>query len=258
MTVRVVCIEPHNDDCAIGVGGTIAALVKRGAIVSFLCVTDGRKGGDGKMRPEEVVSVREAEAVKERAVLEIATAKDLGFQDGTLAEMEAAEVCAPIADFLRQQKPDVVLLPSKSEAHSDHRATHDIALEACKSAPQALVVKYSVWLLPSFHPEVQTDPADVVLIKGIDDHLAIKRRAIRQHKSQLPRGDYDKRAEALSRYLGLALKARKRFGQHGQQHVEVLGCFEVDRHKQAFRALKKLLQPCEEATEVEHGAHREA
>ncbi len=55
--MKAVCFQPHNDDCAIAVGGALQKMVRQGWEVTYVYVTDGRHGSDA-VPPEKLVEVR--------------------------------------------------------------------------------------------------------------------------------------------------------------------------------------------------------
>ena len=58
---RAVVVNPHDDDGAIALGGTLLRLIARGWKIKFLQLTDGRHGSN-VMAPEETKRVRAGEA----------------------------------------------------------------------------------------------------------------------------------------------------------------------------------------------------
>ena len=252
--MRVLCIQPHNDDCSIGIGGTLVKLVQRQAELVFICLTDGSHGSN-TVSPKELVPIRKQEGANERSVLGVNESFDLSIEDGTLASLAEAgrqRVQATLADRIRSVEPDVICIPSRSEEHPDHRATHELALASCEqAAPEAAIVKFSVWLMPPFISDSSPgDPADLAVMVGIDEELDRKLEAIRQHHSQVSRGRYDERALALSHYLGLALKSSK-FIQSSD--VEVLGVFWTDVSAHKVDEFMKMLSPWADITNLGHG-----
>ena len=41
---KALCIQPHPDDIEIGMGGTVAALAKKGCSITYLTITNGDLG----------------------------------------------------------------------------------------------------------------------------------------------------------------------------------------------------------------------
>jgi len=123
-------VAAHPDDLDFSASGTVARLVKSGVDVYYLILTDGSKGSmDHAIRPEELITIRQAE---QRAAAQVLGVKDIFFmqhEDGLLE-------CTPhlkreIARHIRQLKPEVVLAFDPTMVydakrgfinHPDHRA----------------------------------------------------------------------------------------------------------------------------------------
>lgn len=116
---RALFIQPHPDDNEIGAGGTMAALVRQGAKVWELTVTDDRYVST---KPEgSELTVRQAEATAAMAVLGVQNAGFLGFHDKTRCTVE--ELSAAILPVIRRLRPDAVFTVDPwlvNECHSDH------------------------------------------------------------------------------------------------------------------------------------------
>ena len=149
--MKVVCFQPHNDDCAIAVGGVLQKMARHGWEITYVYLTDGRHGSDA-VPPEKLVEVRRREAEQERALLSIKRFFELGIEDGTAEDLSSVRrkwVNEQLESVLADNKADLVLLPIRADMHPDHRATHDVVLAAVeKVQPRPLKVKYFEWLFP--------------------------------------------------------------------------------------------------------------
>jgi LmbE family N-acetylglucosaminyl deacetylase len=63
--VKVLCFQPHNDDCIIAIGGTMQKMAKKAWELTYVYITDGRHGSD-VIPPEKLARIRRAEAREER------------------------------------------------------------------------------------------------------------------------------------------------------------------------------------------------
>jgi len=250
--MRVLCFQPHNDDCAIAVGGIIQKMLRRSWDLTYVYLTDGRHGSE-VVSPERLIRIRQQEANKERNILGIEHQVDLGLEDGTLAKLSAAE-SAPVrnhlAAILAENEADIVLLPTASDMHPDHSASHRLVVEALEeSSMRPLLIKYFVWLLPDFYQK-QRDSVDRILMVGIDGELPLKMAAIRSHRSQISRVAFDSMALMLNGYLGYLFRSRERIASG---YVEIVGISGVGHRRREFVELKNALQPAAEITGVSHG-----
>jgi len=129
-------IGAHPDDIEVGCGPTVAKLTSMGKRVCFIVCTDGKYGStDPDMKSDELVRIRQDEAVKAAAVLGVNDVRFLGFPDG--GEYDMRRLKDKIAIELAKFKPDIIFAIDnhvKSEIHPDHimagRAT-EIAMLTC-------------------------------------------------------------------------------------------------------------------------------
>src|SRR5690349_15743306 len=82
---RVMVIAPHPDDETFGCGGAIALHRQLGHPVDIVFLTNGERGIAGK-KPDEVSSIRKAEAIRATQIIgvEAAALHFLQLPDGTL------------------------------------------------------------------------------------------------------------------------------------------------------------------------------
>ncbi|WP_457751025.1 PIG-L deacetylase family protein [Thermococcus sp.] len=186
---KVLCIEPHPDDCVIGLGGTIKKLTSAGIEVIYLLLTDGSMGTtDDGISNHELALTRLKEEKESAEMLGVDKIITLDFVDTELPyDREARK---EIVTVIRKEKPEMVLMPDPwlpYESHPDHRRTGLLGIEA---------VSFSG--LPNFN---QTD-----LVAGLEPHsvsaigfyythkpnyfvditdlMDLKLEAIQKHKSQ--------------------------------------------------------------------------
>ncbi|MBN2094593.1 MAG: PIG-L family deacetylase [Candidatus Aenigmarchaeota archaeon] len=237
--MRALFFSPHPDDSAIGVGGIIAKLTKKGWQAGYVYTTDGRHGSD-TLSPEETLKVRALEAKAERDIFGIKEHWSLEIEDGTLSKLNdfgQKEAVSRIEEIILKFRPDVVFIPSYSDRHSDHRSTHDLVMKALsKKGKDVLVVKYQVWFFPDFY-EKRQDPCEKIMLVGIDDELEKKHEAIRVHKSQLERVEYDEASKHINAYFSRIFKACK---DDGVCHAEIIGIF--NRNEKNRKNEEKLIK----------------
>lgn len=117
----VVCIGAHPDDVEIGMGGTVAGLIRRGVSVTIVDLTDGEPTPHGTHETRMVEAANAAEVLgAERITLEL---PNRYLFDTLEARRELAQV-------LREVRPRVMFIPFAEDAHPDHIAAADIAIAA--------------------------------------------------------------------------------------------------------------------------------
>jgi LmbE family N-acetylglucosaminyl deacetylase len=227
-------------------------MLTHGWELTYVYVTDGRHGSDS-VPPEELVEIRREEARKERVLLGIHDSFELGVEDGSAGRLRAPERKAlkrRVASILAGTKADLIVMPSRSDMHPDHRATHDLVSEVVQDLGLTpLLVKYFVWLLPDFYRKLP-DVAQRVFMVGIDREMSGKLAAIRLHRSQVSRGSFDTMVESLNAYLAHAFRAPETIGA---RQVEIVGLNGSQRHASGTNELLKALEPCADVTSMFHG-----
>ena len=250
--MKALCFQPHNDDCAIAVGGVLQKMVRHEWEIMYVYLTDGRHGSD-VIQPEKLVEVRRREAEQERGLLGIKRFFELGVEDGMVEKLNGVQrkwVNEQVESILVDSKADLILVPSRADMHPDHRATHDLVLAVAeKVQPRPLIVKYFVWLFPDFYGKLP-DVADQVLMVSVDREMPGKMAAIRAHQSQVSRGAFDSMVQVLNAYLAYAFRAPAIIGS---RYVEVIGLFQPHLHRRVASELLRAMEPYADITTMLHG-----
>jgi len=120
--VDVLCVGAHPDDVEIGMGGTIAGMVRSGLEVAIVDITDGEPtpAGTPELRAEEAAEAASALGVSRRITL---TQPNRYLFDTLEARTELAEV-------VRELHPRIMFVPFPEDAHPDHIAASQIAMAA--------------------------------------------------------------------------------------------------------------------------------
>lgn len=199
---RFMFIGPHPDDIEIGAGATAAKLASMGKSVCFLICTDGRYGS-AVITPEELVGIRQKEALASAKTLGVTDVRFLGFSDGNFYGEE--ELKAAMARAVGDFKPDVIFAPDpcvRSECHADHLAVGNAARRVAYYAPyENLMAGYNAGAAPvkALAYYMTASPTRFVKTKGF---LKLQLDSIfKCHISQFPEGCPDGKAIAL--YLKL-------------------------------------------------------
>ncbi len=142
MTERVLAtVLAHPDDETFGTGGTLIRYASEGVAVHSLCLTEGEQGwnggGDAAVVPrEDVGATRARELAEAGRRMGLASVTCLKYPDGALAGVNPEHVVRDIVRWLRQVRPDVVIVwgPDGGYGHPDHIAAGDRALRAIDTA----------------------------------------------------------------------------------------------------------------------------
>ena len=169
---NILVLSPHPDDDVIGCGGTLHIYHRRGARITIVYMTDGRKGNP-KYDENSLVVQRREEARKATAVIGI---DNLIFLDNKDTELSATpKTIKELQDILHKVKPEAVFLPFLLDNHPDHRATNDIFVKASfKYKAPLTCYGYEIWT-PISTPNYAVN---------ITDQIEVKKQSIEQHHSQ--------------------------------------------------------------------------
>lgn len=209
MKLDVLAIGSHPDDVELGCGGTLALLARQGKRVGILHLTRGERGTRG------TVEERQREAEDAARALGAAEVGFLDCGDGAFRTGEAEEDA--LIEKLRAWRPELVLAPSPSDRHPDHRRAHQLIQSAAFYAG-----------LRNRHPEagapyrpgavfsyMQHDPFEPSFIVDVSSTWETKLEALRAYRSQLyqggePKGDPMAPTKVASREFWLAVEGRAR------------------------------------------------
>jgi len=167
----VLLVAPHQDDEALGCGGTVHLLTCAGARVRVVIVASG----DGGIVGGASASQREEES---RQCCEIlGTQPPLFLRQASAAlRAEPWKAGALLREIAGPDSFDLILVPSPLERHDTHRATLIAAVCAGVARLGARWLGYGVWdSIPAWHSVVEVD---------VTAARSAKARAIAAHRSQ--------------------------------------------------------------------------
>ena len=122
---RILVIAPHPDDEIISCGGTIMKYQKLGSEIIIVVATAGIGGYAQASQKETVLERRHEELAKIRKILNC-TIIELNYED----LMVTREKVATMTNLIREQQPQVILIPHFSDFHRVHRHLSYICREA--------------------------------------------------------------------------------------------------------------------------------
>jgi LmbE family N-acetylglucosaminyl deacetylase len=121
----VLVLAPHPDDEVFGCGGAVVQLLRAGAEVRVVVLTDGAAQGDPAIRRAEALEASARLGLEETLFWELAD-RSLRADDADLADR--------IRGLLIDLAPRLILLPSPAEIHPDHRAVAVLVYSLLQSA----------------------------------------------------------------------------------------------------------------------------
>jgi bacillithiol biosynthesis deacetylase BshB1 len=181
-------VAPHPDDAEISCGGTILALVARGARVAVVDMTRGERGTRGDE------ATRQAECAAATAALGLAERANLGLPDTAVRDDD--EALSRLVGVLRRMRPRVLLAPLDRDLHPDHAAT---GAAVSRAFFHAGLVRVLPELGPPHRPQLLLryplhEEVSATLCVDISEFAERKLDVIRCYASQLPGDDPAARA----------------------------------------------------------------
>lgn len=197
--VSILVFGPHPDDQELGMGGTIAKLVRQGHRVHLVDMTDGEP------TPHGSVEIRAKESAEAAKVLGV---------ERTLVGLTNRQVMHDlpsrhrVAAVIRRHKPEWLFVPYPTDAHPDHVAVTKICEDARFDAkltkteipgepwyPKRIIYYFCTHLRMNFTPNFCID---------ISDTLEQKMAAVACYRSQFVglSGAVPEQVKAVSAYFG--------------------------------------------------------
>jgi LmbE family N-acetylglucosaminyl deacetylase len=142
-----IVISPHQDDETLACGGTIVAKRRAGARVTIVFLMDGSRSHHPMMGPEELSSVRCAEALAAAARLGVGAADVVfvGLPEGKLGRF-VPEATEQLLEVFRARRPEEVFTPSALEPKEEHALANLVTRAALDRWDHEVVVnEYPVW-----------------------------------------------------------------------------------------------------------------
>jgi bacillithiol biosynthesis deacetylase BshB1 len=114
----IICIGAHPDDVEIGMGASVARMVRQGLEVVMVDLTDGEP------TPRGTHDIRLCEAAAAAEALGVARRITLPLVNRELAD--TVEARRMLAEIIREHKPRLLFAPYPVDAHPDHVAASAI------------------------------------------------------------------------------------------------------------------------------------
>lgn len=144
MSLRVLAVGAHMDDCEFGAGGTLAKHALAGDAVMILVMTRGIDTRADSM-PLEAQQQRALDAAQALG----ATVVILGYPDQSLDTLRRFELTQDVEKVIKGLEPEVVYTHHRGDRNLDHRITYDAVVTACRPLPGSQVRAVYSFEVPS-------------------------------------------------------------------------------------------------------------
>jgi LmbE family N-acetylglucosaminyl deacetylase len=129
MTNRTLVVAPHPDDETLGCGGTLLRQRNEGSELAWLIVTGISESAGW---PAERVRLRDAEIEKVAALIGFKHVYRLNLPSSGLDSVPVSDLVTQFSGVFKSFQPEQVLLPHRSDVHTDHRIVFDAAAACTK------------------------------------------------------------------------------------------------------------------------------
>jgi len=178
-TVDVLAIAAHRDDVELTCGGTLLKAAANGQRTAIVDLTQGEMGTRGS------AELRAEEASRAAEILGVTARVNLGLPDAGITN--TPETRAQLVRLIRRFQPRVVLAPSITGKHPDHRVSAELITDACFLSGLAKIEPD----LPRFRPfkllhslTYREDPVKPTFVVDISAEFEQKLLAIKAYASQ--------------------------------------------------------------------------
>jgi LmbE family N-acetylglucosaminyl deacetylase len=216
MAQRILCIAPHPDDETLGCGGTLLRHKSEGDEIHWAIVTEmTAASGFGTER----LASRAREIEQVAAEYGFAGVHRCALPTMRLDSVPIMEVIEPLSRIIRDIAADILYVPFRGDAHSDHAVVFDAAAACTKSFRYPTVRAVYAYEVPSetgfgLKPE---DPGfRPNLFVPIDGYIERKIEIMKLFEGELaphpfPRSEASMRALALLRGSTCGAQAAEAF-----------------------------------------------
>jgi len=129
MDDRILVVSAHPDDETLGAGGTLLKYKKSGAKTYWINITNMKKEFGFK---DSRLKTRKNAIDKVVRKYKFDDYFDLALRPTGLEEYKTRDLVKKMSSILTKIKPSTIIIPSKDDAHTDHRVTFEVSYSASK------------------------------------------------------------------------------------------------------------------------------
>jgi len=167
---NILVVVAHQDDEALGCGGTLAKHISNGDRVKVVFVSDGYSSRDDGEN-------RDYAAIDYAKLLKLEKPIFLDYKNNRMDSVDLLDIIKKIERIVEEYKPEVVYTHHYGDLNIDHQVTHRATITACRPQPGFSVKEiYSFEVLsstgwqsksmgPGFDPSYYVDISNFFHIK---------------------------------------------------------------------------------------------
>lgn len=214
MAEKVLVIAPHPDDEVLGCGGTLLSYKEKGNEIYWLIVTQMNEDqGFSKDR----IQTRNEDIAKVEKQLGFEKVFNLGFPTTRLDSIPLGDIVGSMMSVFNEVKPNIVLVPFRNDAHSDHQVVFDAAF-ACgkwfRSPTVKEILAYETISETDFSNPLSGNEFKPNVYHDISDHISKKIEILKIYESELGTFPFPRSIESIESL------AKLRGTQSGFQRAE--------------------------------------
>ena len=195
--MNVLVVAPHADDETLGCGGAILKHKENGDTVHWLLVTNIKEkyGFDARKEAE-----RQEEINYINKFFGFNGFVDLGLEPAKLDVIPKQEIISIFHDIFSRIQPNLIYLPFKHDAHSDHGVVFDAVLAASKTFRTKTVAEllcYEVLSETNFSSGLASENFVPNVFINIDSYIDNKLKALLVYSSEIKNHPFPRSVDAV-------------------------------------------------------------
>jgi len=220
---NILVIAAHPDDEALGCGGTLYNLKKKGAKISGLFLSDGESSRKHP-RIKKLISERKKQAVKAGKILGIKKVAFGNFPDNSMDSVPILEIIQFIEKKIKEIKPDAIFTHFESDLNVDHQITSRAVITACRPVKNQTVksiIFFEILSSSEWNISIKNKSFKPNFFVDISKSLKFKLKALKVYKREMKKWPHPRSIE------GVKLLSKTRGSTAGLTNAEA---FIVGRH----------------------------
>lgn len=203
--MNVLIVSPHPDDETLGAGGTLLKYKYNGNKIFWLNITNMKEEYGYK---KEIVEIRKEQILRVREEFQFDDYYDLELKPACLENYESDSIIKRISLIIDTIKPNVLILPNRSDIHSDHKKVFDW----CYSCTKIFRYSYIKMILTmEILSETDFGVIDNYFVPNyyvdITDYFQHKSNILQIYESELAQHPFPRSIEgieAIAKYRGIS------------------------------------------------------